>query len=99
MVNVTPKLDVRRGNQEQTKDTGVVLVKQSLLADYTFDNITRAGCLVEGDFAELHQSNAGKPIVGVQLKTKDGFPLANVFGAHFDKGKTGRNLGLLCSSS
>ena len=41
---------------------------------------------------KLLEANAGKPIVGIQLRERSGSPVLNLFGAHFEKGKTGQIL-------
>jgi len=97
VVNLSPKLNVRRGNIPETKDNGLILVKHSVLRSYRFQPVTMAVDETNKEFIELSQNNAGKPIVGVQVQCCNGNdqemrPLANLYGAHFDKGKTQQNL-------
>jgi len=97
VLNVSHKLNVRRGGAAETKDNGIILAKRSLLAHYDFRAISHASPTKEGQpgWYSLLEANAGKPIVGVQILHK-AQPIANVFGAHFEKGKTQQNLDMVC---
>jgi len=72
----------------QTTDTGLILAKKSLTDTYSFEPITCAAREKHEKLKELYIINAGKPIVGVKVCNRHGQPLANLFGAHFEKGKT-----------
>jgi len=92
VINISPKLNMRRGGTPEMKDTGVMLMKRSLLEKYDVQVITKATDESNEALQQLYADNAGKPIVGVQVRDKEGRNLVNLFGAHFDKGKTRRNL-------
>eukprot|EP00913_Durusdinium_trenchii_P020677 g19418.t1 len=89
IVNLAPKLHVRRDWGCSFSDTGLLLAKKSLMEKYQFEPLN---CAAKGQACELEQiysANSGKPIVGAQLQEKNtGKPLANFFGVHAEKSKT-----------
>lgn len=88
LVNLSPKLEVRRAWKCSFSDTGLLLAKKSLLDKYQFSPLN---CAAKGQGCELQQiytENSGKPIVGAQLQDLQGRPLANLFGVHMEKSKT-----------
>ena len=95
IANVSPGLEVRRGGAPKAKDTGVALVHRRLLQDHECIPITHAAHASQDKESaqwKLLEANAGKPIVGIQLRERSGSPVLNLFGAHFEKGKTGQIL-------
>eukprot|EP00933_Yihiella_yeosuensis_P029083 TRINITY_DN22799_c0_g1_i1.p1 TRINITY_DN22799_c0_g1~~TRINITY_DN22799_c0_g1_i1.p1 ORF type:complete len:544 (+),score=82.64 TRINITY_DN22799_c0_g1_i1:90-1721(+) len=88
VINASPKLNVRRGGKVQCTDTGILLAKKSLMTAYVFEPITQAAQEPCPMLQGLYNTNAGKPIVGVHVRQKTGIALMNLFGAHFEKGKT-----------
>lgn len=88
IVNLAPKLAVRRDWKCCFNDTGLLLAKKSLMSKYKFLPLN---CAMQGQACKLQQiytANAGKPIVGAQVQDLQGRPLANIFGVHAEKSKT-----------
>merc|ERR1712196_384175 len=88
VINASPKLNVRRGGVIQVTDCGIMLAKKNITEVYKFEPITHVVREHNDLLKELYIANAGKPIVGVQMNDQQGLPIARLFGAHFEKGKT-----------
>jgi len=92
VINASPKLNIRRGRTPMLTDTGIILAKKAMMQVYQFKPITHMVQEHNSQLTRLYIANAGKPIVGVQMLDQDGQPIADLFGAHFEKGRTTQNV-------